>query len=347
MRWMAMAAAALLATTGPADARDLSAKAGKDWKHDASGLVLRPTLAGLPRVALTDSTAGEWDVAAQFNDPDIRESATVYIFRAATPDVAIWFDRAEYALAHRPGYGGVRPAGPATAFAPPGGSVASGLRRVFAPANGPYKSAGVALLPIGEWLVTIRLSSTTLDPAALDTRFASVLAELGWPRVKAPATAATPVAACPTPLAFRPATLQKPDMGQAVLGSMLASAVLDGKAKPTADAPLPWCREGEQTGIWGAYRRASASDGYVLALGDAGKTAGVYPGMKLPTMPGSGGYSVTLTDVDGSVAGYPAFDAMPRPEQVLAMIQTSQPMTRTARGPNGKVQVNVNGDMFK
>jgi len=348
MRWTVIAAAALLATA-PAASRELPAKAGQDWKHAASGLVLRPTLAGLPLVKLTDSTAGEWDVAAQFNNADVGESATVYVFHAAAPDVSIWFDRAEYALTHRASYGGVRPTGPATAFAPPGSEVASGLRRVFVPANGRYRSAGVAVLPLGDWLVTIRLSSASLDPAGLDARIGAVIAELGWPRgARRSATPAVPITACPAPLAFKPATLRKPDMSQAVLGSMLASAVLSGKAKPVADAPpVSWCREGEQTAIWGAYRRANGTDGYLMALGDSGRTAGMFTDVAVPNMPTSGGYPVTLTDVDGSMAGYPAYDALPRPEQVLAMIRATQPMTRTALGPNGKVQVNINAASFK
>ena len=267
----------------------------------------------------------------------------MYLFHAASPDVALWFDRAAYALENRAGYGGATAAGPVTAFALPGGSATAGLRAIYAPNKGPYKSTGLAAMPLGDWLVTVRLSSTTLGPAQLDAKLIAIIGEIGWPRpVSTTASPAVPVAACSSPLAFpKKAKVKKPDLSQALLGSILASAAATGKAAPGPDTVQPWCREGEATAEYAAYRKQANATGYMLALGDAGRIASVFPALSLPTMPGSGGYSVTFTDVDGSVATYPSFDALPRPDQVMKLIAGGAPMARTAT--SGK-QVNINLD---
>ena len=300
--------------------------------------MLRSTLLGLPRVALTDSTDAEWDVAAQFNDPAVATSATVYIFHAAVPSVAIWFDRAAFALLHRQSFGGAAPASPVTSFAVPGSAVPGGLRRVFRPTRGPYKSSGLAVMPVGEWMVAVRLSSTEFDPAALDARLAALVTEIGWPAPSTPATGspapgiATVVAPCTDRIDFHQAKLRKPDLSQALLGSLLAAN--SAKTTSVSGGTTPWCREGDGRDNYGIYRKAGATNSYMLALGDAGRSADVFPGLALSGMPATGGYTVTLADVDGSVVTYPSFDALPKPEQVLDLIARRRPVSRTAT--NGK-----------
>jgi hypothetical protein len=249
-------------------------------------------------------------------------------------------DRASYALEHRPSFGGARAAGPAIAFALPGQSVAGGLRRTYVPGKGPYRSSAVAVVPLGPWLVALRLSSTTLDPAGLDARLTATLAEIGWPAATPATQAAVPVAACADHLRFKKAKLNKPDMTQALFGSILAGAAAHGEAKPTPESLKPWCRDGEGTDNYGVYRHEGSIDGYLLALGDAGRTASIYPAVALPPAR-PGGMAVSMTDVDGDTATYPSFNALPQPDQVLALLTRGTPISRSSRtGKNVNISIN-------
>jgi len=248
------------------------------------------------------------------------------------PDVPVWFDRAEYALLHRPEYGGAAAASPATSFALPGTTTRSGLRRVYVSARGPTKTSALAVMPLGDWLVTVRLSSVDLEPAALDARLSALLGEIGWPTAPSdarPAPEAHVVAPCPADLAFTKAKLRKADMSQALLGSLLAGAAA---APPPADKAQPrtsWCREGSANAQYGVYRPEGTSDGYMLALGDSGRSAGVFRGLAIPTLPRTGGFGTTLNDVDGSAATYPAFDGLPEPQLVMRLLANGRPVSRT------------------
>jgi hypothetical protein len=55
----------------------------------------------MSRTALTDATQTEHDVAAQYDTPDKSNFATIYLFRPATADVSLWFDRSQTALETR------------------------------------------------------------------------------------------------------------------------------------------------------------------------------------------------------------------------------------------------------
>ena len=57
-------------------------------------------------------------------------------------------------------------------------------------------------MPLGEWLVAIRISSTAENAAALDARLTRVVTALRWPANAATGPALSPIAACPAPLAF-------------------------------------------------------------------------------------------------------------------------------------------------
>ena len=128
---------------------------------------------------------------------------------------------------------------------------------------------------------------------------------------------------------------------QALLGSLISGAGLTKKTGTAAPAD-PWCRDGEASNNFATYRRAGSSDSYLMALGDAGRSASVYPAMVLPNMPTTGGFSVALNDVDGGTANYPSFDALPRPEQVMKLLATGKAVTRTTLGSNGRMNVNIN-----
>ena len=245
----------------------------------------------------------------------------------------IWFDRSEEALRHRDTYGGVTPATPApVAFAPPRTGVPAGLRRVYVPAKGPYRATALAVMPLGDWLVAVRYSSAALDPAALDAKLTAIVAELGWPAsAAAPVAAAVPVVACATTLHYRKARVKQPDMMQALLGASLAMTARSKApgAAPVAETVEPLCRDGEASVAYAVYRAPGRTDGYLLALADAGVTVGVDRAFSLPGS-ADGGWGVTLHDVNGSDHIFASFDALPRPEQVVELVTHGSPVSSTA-----------------
>lgn len=319
-------AAILLAT--PAAARDLAVPPDKGWQHAASGVTLKRTLIGLPRTALTDSGADELDIAAQFEDAAHDTALTIFVFRPAASGAALWFDRSMTALERRAVWGGVRPLAAPTAFTPPQANSASGLRAAFTTGKGPYASTALAVAPVGKWLVAIRLSSKTLDATALNAKLSEAISAIGWPAATG-ASVAVPIAACPTALNFGKAKQKKPDMTQALLGSLIAG-VAAGKAADKGAEPLkPLCRDGQPTEYYGVYRAADVTDGYLLALGDSGTTASVYKTFKLDPKAGDG-WAVALNALDGSVASYPEFDRLPAPQQVFDTVLKTAPISRAS-----------------
>lgn len=75
MRWLIMGLA--LAVASPLAARDLPVPADKGWQHAQTGLVLAAQIDGMRRTALTDATASEHDVMAQYQAADGSVSATI------------------------------------------------------------------------------------------------------------------------------------------------------------------------------------------------------------------------------------------------------------------------------
>jgi len=159
--------------------RTIEAPAGTPWRHAATGLVIPPALDGLPRTSIADNSAAELDVTLQFGDPD-KDPLSLYIFRPTLFSVPVWFDRAETQILARETYGRSTPHGEPIAFARPQAGIANALRRTYLPGAQPFRSTGLVMLPIGEWLVAVRYSSRTVDPETLDGKLMAVIAGLGW-----------------------------------------------------------------------------------------------------------------------------------------------------------------------
>ena len=102
-------------------------------------------------------------------------------------------------------------------------------------------------------------------------------------------------------------------------GKIAAEAKVDPAKSPT---PRPhWCREGDARVEYGVYRADGA--GYDMALFDAGRSISVYPSL-MGQIDKSGSYTVSMTDVDGTVSSFPSFDAMPSPKQVWALVSSGK-----------------------
>lgn len=325
-----------LAAAAPLAARDLAVPAKSGWQHRDTGLILMARLAGLQRTGLSDTTQSEHDVAAQFEAPDQSVIATVFLFKPAIADVALWFDRGSTTLQARDIFRGVTPASAAPiGFAAGGAPAASSLRQVYTKAGGgPYRSTALAVMPLGEWIVAVRMSAKSLSAPELDAGLMQLIGAIRWPSATSgstagatPAPAAVPVTACAAPLTFRKAKALKPEGGDMLMQMIGALAAQEAPTSKTATPPAPsrWCREGEATVGYGVYRSDRAdAEGYALALGDAGRIVWVQPSL-MGQIEKDGRYSVSLADVDGRVLAFPSFNAMPAPGQVWDLVRKGQP----------------------
>ncbi|MEI9851250.1 MAG: hypothetical protein WDN24_10860 [Sphingomonas sp.] len=325
-----------LAGAMPAQAqRMLDVPAGAGWKHAETGVILRSKLAGYPRTGIQDNSKSELDVMAMFSPPGDPTSLTVYIFHPALMSLPVWFDRSETQILLRDVFATPTPQGEVRAFAPPRGTIASGLRRVYVPGKGPYRSTGLATMPLGEWLVAVRISSTELDAAALDARMSEVIAAIGWPEGVAEGPAAAPVAPCARPLAYaRRARMRKPSMTDALIGAALASAPDDKSAEalPVDAAPVVYCRDlPAPTSQYGVYRRPDDQKAYTMALGDAGMVIRVEPSLGALLGGGEPGYSVSLGTLEATMI-YPNLDKLAGPAQVLDIVGKTSPISSSSRG---------------
>ncbi len=291
MRLLMMVVA--LASATPVAARDLAVPADKGWQHQDTGLILTARLAGLPRTGLSDTTQSEHDVMARFEAPDQSVVASVFLFKPAIADVALWFDRGATTLQANEVFRGAAPASAAPiGFAPGGAPVASSLRQVYAGATGPYRSTALAVMPLGEWIVAVRMSAKSLSADELDAALMQLIGAIRWPATTGgvaagadtgaapavvPALAAVPVTACAAPLTFRKVKLLK----------------------------------------------SNTTDVLIQLIGThAVRVVWVQPSLQIEK---TGHYSVSLADVDGRTLAFPSFNGMPAPEQVWDLVGKGGP----------------------
>lgn len=321
-------AAALLIIGSPAVARDLPVPPDKGWQHATTGLILMSTLAGEQRTALTDSGERELDIAAQYGSGDGPVSITVYLFHPGLDDVALWFDRVDAEVRGRDTYGGASPVAAAPiAFARPGGAAADSLRMIYTPQKGPYRSTGAAMMPLGDWLVSVRISSKIDDPAQLAAKLDAVIAGIRFPADGATGAAVTPIAACATHIAYKHAKLQKVDSSQVLLGALEGTIAEEHAASGEKAKPVRFCRDGAGTTQFGVYRQDDTTLQYWVAFNDAGQAAFVSSG--LSGLIGKGGFQVKFLTFDGTDV-FPSFDELPEPQQVVDLVSRSAPLSHTS-----------------
>jgi hypothetical protein len=331
----ALALAAVAPSAAQAQTTTFDVPANKKWQHAQTGLIVPQALGGLPRTAITAEGGGELDIAVQIGDVNTTQ-ATLYLFRPALMSVPLWFDRVETQVLQRGAYGNAAVVDTPTGFAVPRGTATSALRRIYKPGKPPYTATGVAVLPLGDWLVVVRLSSTVLSPADLDGKLSAVIADLGWPTPLSntpESPAAVPVQPCATPLTYdAKAKLQKPDMTAGILGSLLAMAASNSKDTDKTDStPAVFCREGEPQSERGVYRSEPLdSTSYVIAIADAGRTIWVHPDLQLDEKKKQT-FGVTLNTLDRTYV-FPSFDRLPAPDKVMQALAKAQPVSSTERG---------------
>lgn len=316
--WLPAAAAAQ-----PQPPRTLEIQATAAWGHAGTGMTLPPDIAGLTRGEIRDAGTEEMDVAASYVDAGGTTTATVYIFRTGVPDVALWFDRALAAIYARPEF--ELSGGPphAHAFTRPGATVASGMQTAIAVQSSDIRSTALAVAPLGDWLVKVRMSTSGLDAAALDQHLTRFIEGMGWPAASSAERAAATIETCPEPLRLRQARVIRSD-GADVLMDLLAVAATGADGGEEDDTPPPvYCREPSSTVEYGVYRPDQSSQSYVIALGDAGIALSVGRASLSELMGGGRRYSMMLLDRN-STSALPSFNRLPPPAQAISVAFAAQ-----------------------
>jgi hypothetical protein len=333
VNWQAVIALLLLAV--PLSARELPVPRDKGWQHAATGLILSSQLAGLTRTGLTDATESEHDVSASFQTADGSEIVTIFIFRAAIPDASLWFDRSRSLMFPQPVSHNVIAASDAPiTFSANGAGSASSIRQTFDIAVGRYVSTGLAVTPVGDWILAIRISAAALTAQALDGRLLEINKAVRWPKSINDTGTAEVLAPCDKSLNFKRARNIRTSIGSvlATLAMKSASEEKENKEKSSKDAPVTWCRDGYSHPYFGVYRADQDPRSYIMALYDSGSVATIQRSMAAILLNESrSSYEVTLEDVDGAVSSFPVFGSMPDPAQVWDLVSKGV-RTGTATG---------------
>lgn len=329
-------ALALAAATPAAAKRTLDVLPSMTWHHSRTGLTLPPYLGSLPRNELGDFGTEEADLFAQYRGDD-GTVATIYVFHPGLDSVPVWFDRVEAAVRTRTDFGKFGETQP-RAFAVRPGAVTTGLRATLALTDGKERSTALAVAPVGDWLLVVRLTSPKLEAAALDGELTAILNGIGWPADKPGAAAATPVKPCEVLPQFRKARMLQPNMAQALMGAITGAVADEDKSKGTP--PPVYCRAQQAAdGSWGVYRAEGAEDGYVLALGDAGRAIGVQPSLAALVNKSKPAFTLTFMDLTETRA-YGDVSVLLPPEQALDLVSHHAPIaTSSTQGDKRNITI--------
>ncbi|WP_156255082.1 hypothetical protein [Sandarakinorhabdus oryzae] len=329
----------LLLAASPVVSRELAVPLDKGWQHAQTGLILPARIDGLQRTELSDATEGEHDIAAQFESEDGNVTATIFLYHAAIPDVAMWFERSETAIVSGERFRNAVPiAVNPTAFAVGSAGPGPALRQTWDVPDSAFRSTALAVMPLGQWLVAVRLSSHSLSGTALNERLQSVISAVVWPANAAPNAVASVMQPCSVPLRFTKAKRMK--AGRAGMLLSLLGAAVEKKGPPDAPAgpPPTWCRDGEVRPDYSVYRANAATDAYIMAIFDTGRVVRIRPSLSgLMSSSGKRSWSVEVVDVNGNTSIYDDFTSLPAPEQAWALINTSQP-SGIVSGKNATVE---------
>lgn len=313
------------------------------WLHAGSGISVPPRIGSFTRGTIQQNGEQQLDVVAGYNAPDTGTTLTLYIFRAWQPTAPVWFNQID-AVMHSEGtaqrLGGTLDAGPIiSAFAPPGQKRKTALRSAYAVTGNRIKSSGSAVIPAGDWLVTIRMSSANLDKAGVDAALAEAVAALSIPSPKREVEPAVPITPCAAAMPLKPAKRAKADMTDSLFGGLMSGLATSEEAKPEdgkqaeETKPIVWCRDSSSTSVYGVYRDTAGDDaGYFMALGDAGLAADVSPSLA-GLISKKKRIAVSLHMLDRNFSFAP-FTDVPTPVQVFDVIQHDQPISSADRSGN-------------
>ena len=256
--------------------------AGAAQASDAPPIALPAAMEGMRTVQPLDEPFNK--VVNYESDGEV---ISLYLFRPTHPNAALWFERAEAILTTLWKERGLGEGGETRRLSVVGSSVPNALARSFS-VSGDYKSTGLAVAQIGNWLVKVRSSSRTLDRDAQLARMEQVLATIAAPSGVRPANPLTLPEPCP------------PAAADATFKMLLNSEAIDKPNPETMLAAGAVLLTGAQQMAGGEGSLAAAPDSYCRAeLPGIGPAAALYRRKN----DAGGEWTALLADSGTSVSG--------------------------------------------
>lgn len=294
----------------------LAAEAGKPFRHANSGITLPQQLADLQRTAANDYIPPQLDLLFTYADAENREELSVYIYRVTSGVPAIWFEQAVRPISNRPAFRRTTEAELPVAFQLPGQSAVNGMRAAWTVSDSRIRSTALAMVPVGEWLVKFRYSSTRHEVASLMRRLDAMIAEIGWPAGIGAVAATQRIEDCSTSLKLDgPSKPARPD-GDGGLGDALSSTLESTFGQKSAQ----WCRDRTVESALPVYRPVNSDDAYLAALSDSGRAVWVRPSLAgLKSNDRKPGWAVSIV-LAGEEIQYQSRDRLPPPAQLKEIL---------------------------
>ncbi|HZF95349.1 MAG TPA: hypothetical protein VEZ20_10825 [Allosphingosinicella sp.] len=301
----ALVAAAAIAA--PAQAQ------GERWQHEESGISVPRSIGDMSLSQERDGSGGQkYDMVLQYGTS--RTPVTLYVYRSAYPNAAIWFERTRLAMNANVG-ADVQSAAPRS-FTLGGATAPNGLREEIALAGG--QATGVAIAQVGEWIVKLRITSNEIGRAAIAERMDRLLEAL---RFANPAPATHPLTVpgpCADGHAMRGRQLRLNSRHRATAAAVSVLGYGDARGiGGLAAEPARWCRV-TQTKLpvqLGSLYRRRDGNGWVALLGDSGRAAAAF----LTELPGDSVRAVLFASLPASTHSVAAYDGVPDPEEAIPL----------------------------
>ncbi len=289
-----------------------------DLTHAATGITVPEKIGDMRLGEQRDLSGGKaLDLMIQYGSET--EPVTLYIYRAAFPNPALWFERTRHAMKLNVGLDtkGVAP----RSFTLGGAPAPNGLREEAALNGvGPWQATAIAMAQAGEWMIKARITSQSLDKDGVAAKMDRLLGAIQF--AKAP-TSALPLVVpggCENDASYagKPREDDR-DKGLAagMISGIAALSMSRGQTGLAAD-PNGWCRARSQHPAEhiSLYRQRSGS-GWVALLGDAGRAV-----IGLPFEPATKTKgAAVLSSNPASVQIVGLFDGPPPPDSsVLASL---------------------------
>jgi len=334
-----------------AEPKDIAAPADRAWRHEASGFTFPPSIGAFVRQDIRDLSGNkQTDLGGSYRDPATGTLATVYLYRPAMPLAPLWFDVANWYIRRNMRFAPVTPWEEVKSFAVAGQPQSPNLRQVYA-IGAVGRSSGVVVVPLGQWLVKVRMTSSNLEPRALDAILDSFTHALGWPNKMPMAAAANIIASCTGRLSEARADEIRQDSAVVIVGASLGTVE---RNKWDKREPLDWpriCRDDSRTDyIYPIYQLNEGGDGFLIAVGDNGtlivarsdplsadlakelardKAAEAAPFYRVTLMTGE------------RWDQFPAFSRLPSVEQAFEVVKTGRPLSSTDMIGDGGITIDA------
>lgn len=291
----------MMALGSPAPAQD-------DWQHAQSGITLPGSVGEMRRGPVRDLSGDGFDLIFQYGTDS--EPATLYLYRAAYPNPALWFERTRMAMNVNVGSGDRDVA--ARPFTLGGATRPNGIREeIELPPEGRFRTTSVAIAQIGRWIVKARITSSQMDRATIAARMDALLHAIRL----SPSDETPHPLLVPGPCGRMPVANARPlrgDRDAALAGAMATGLIELAEARGIgglASDPTNWCRDtGAMPDRFGSVYRRRDGTAWVALVGDAGMAVS---GRGL--IPADGGAAAFASTVRATRVTE-IYDALPQPE---------------------------------